>query len=275
MNDYDVAIIPREKFSAVEATLLSLLDQGTPPATVFVFDVGYPPDLRKRIDGYSARFPQLEWVTYDQFQLANACLNDLRQRARSEWVFVIENDCAISRGDLPAILKSAEATGFDVVQPRILEAGGALHYDPPHSYIDSADNVLVHRVVRTPRRGYPMVEGPRRIFHIEKHAFAIRRARLKALGDLEPFLVTRSHWDISFRLFAGDVPILMCPELEVVFTRALACSVDRDYFLWRWQREKVIFANKYLADKWNVRGYKSSLEWFDEMMAHGATDSEG
>jgi hypothetical protein len=45
--------------------------------------------------------------------------------------------------------------------------------------------------------------------------------------------------------------------------------LDNEYFSWRWQRDRVVYSNEYLRAKWQITGYKSSVEWFDEMMSAG------
>jgi hypothetical protein len=260
---YDVAIIPRETLSVVEAAIASLGTQRYEPQNIYVFDVGYTPAAKRTISNIVPS-SQLHWISYDNFELANKCLSDLQARASSDWILVLENDCRLVAGDLAKAIGFAEEHRFNVIQPKILETDGRRHYDPVQSYIVEVDGKLVHSVIRTPREGYPEVRGPRRVFHIEKHAFVIRRSSLVALGPLEPFLVTRSHWDVSFRLHRSNDAILMYPDLAVEFMRAGGKMSDEAYYNWRWQRPKVVESNEYIKKKWNIHAYKSSVEWFDE-----------
>jgi hypothetical protein len=263
MIRYDVAIIPRETLSVVEASIASLDSQRYGPQNVYVFDVGYTPAAKRAISN-AVPSSRLQWIAYDNFELANTCLSDLQAYASSDWILVLENDCRLVAGDLAEAIGFADEHRFNVIQPKILEPDGRCHYDPVQSYIVEVDGKLVHSVIRNPREGYPEVHGPRRIFHIEKHAFLIRRSSLVGLGPLEPFLVTRSHWDVSFRLYKSKDPILMYPDLAVEFMRIGGKMSDEAYYNWRWQRAKVIESNEYIKKKWNIHAYKSSVEWFDE-----------
>ena len=211
-------------------------------------------------------------LRYETFQLANKCLSDLREQSLRDWVLVIENDCQIVGGDIDKIIDFA-GDDFDVIQAQILESDGSIHYDPVQSYVVEIEDRLVHQVVRNPRPGYPGLTNPRRIFHIEKHAFFIRSSTLKELGELEPFLFSRSHWDLSFRLFKANSRILMHPDFKVKFSDYKGLDVDRDFFEWRWTRSKVKESNEYVRDKWRLANYKSSLEWFDEMVSKAQRQS--
>jgi hypothetical protein len=262
----DVAIIPREKFSAAGHCIRGLRRIRAQIAEVVFFDTGYPQPARNAVlealDGFDVRY-----VGYHGFRLANACLNDLRDNGRSPWILVIENDCELVGGDLVESLGRAQADGFGCIQPRILEADGVtLHYDPPQSYIDRVGESLVHRVIRNPRHGYPAVDGRRRIFHVEKHALLIRRDALSSLGEFETFLVTRSHWDLSFRLHEAGFNVLFDPSLQVRFIGGAIAPMDRDYFYWRWNVEKARRCNDYIQSKWRIANYHSSLEWLENML---------
>jgi GT2 family glycosyltransferase len=269
----DVAIIPREKFSRVGDCLSSLLPLREQLSEVFLFDVGYPQPLLERHRSVIDLL-RIEVLRYPEFRLANACLNDLAAHGSEPWFLLLENDCAISPSDLQAAIQRAEKDGFAVVQPRILEADGSVHYDPPLSFIERTDVGIVHRVVRNPRPGFPPVPSIRRTFHVEKHALLIRRNVLETLGDFEDFLVTRSHWDLSFRLHEQGHAVIADPSIEVRFLGGKLSQDDLPYFKWRWDREKAIRSNEYIRTKWKVLNYHSSVEWLDEMLASAQLDVE-
>lgn len=263
---FDVAVIPREKFSKTERCLQSLLPMQRHIDTLFFFDVGYPPSVRESIAPILNAMGAVT-IAYESFRLANACLNDLQHHGAAPWILVIENDCGLMAFDPEAAIRYADANGFAVIQPRIMEGDEAtIHYDPPQSYIHVTDDQMVHKVVRNPRQGFPQVHGQRRIFHVEKHAFLIRRDVLTRLGEFEDFLVTRSHWDLSFRLHASGDAILFDPALVVKFCGGAIEADDADYFFWRWDMDKARRSNAYLREKWHVVNYHSSLEWLEEML---------
>jgi hypothetical protein len=263
----DVAIIPREKFSKTGKCIRSLCRVKSDIGQLLLFDVGYPEailhEIKPLLSGFDSRT-----ISYESYRLANACLNDIRTAGSEPWILVIENDCELLGVNLSAAIQYADEMGFDVIQARIMEDDGiTVHYDPPHSYIDRSEGRLVHRVVRNPRAGYPVLDGRRRIFHVEKHAFLIRRDVLASLGDFEDFLVTRSHWDLSLRLHDAGHPVLMDSSFSVKFSGGVFQPDDREYFFWRWDLEKARFSNEYVQRKWNIANYRSSLEWLEEMLA--------
>jgi hypothetical protein len=265
-ESFDIAIIPREKFSRLSGCLSSLVPVRDSAARVILFDVGYPAsilhetaELRTALD--------VEVIRTKNFELANECLNYLCDIGTAPWILLIENDCELCGADIQSIITAADAEGFSVVQAEIFESDGvSVHYSPPSSYIAEIEGKIVHACIRTPRTGYPAIQQRRRVFHVEKHALLVKRDALASLGNFENFLVTRSHWDLSFRLFRAGFQIVLDPAFCVRFLSGALQPCDREYFYWRWNREKALRSNEYIQQKWKIENYHSSLAWLDEML---------
>ena len=268
-NSIAIALIPRDRFSTANLALQAICQTCPQDVHVYVIDCGYTETMLGKLNRILAESGlKSTIVPSGNYLLANESLNRLTAVVREEILCVVENDVIVRTGFLQSMYGTLSRHASEFVQPLVSE-GDKIHYDPPHTLLREEQDGLVSEVVRNPRQGYDRVHGERQIYHIEKHCFLVKTAALRSIGPFEDFLVTRSHHDLSIRAFKAGHKIAMCPGAVVDFItpKRPISAEDLEFFMWRWDLEKASVSNKYVQEKWNIKEYKPSIDFVEEMVS--------
>jgi glycosyltransferase involved in cell wall biosynthesis len=118
-----VAVIPRERFSQLPASLQWLFKTIDEDVPVIVVDGGAPDDIREQLYRLRAERP-FELVECEDFTLPNKARNIALDRVETKYVAFCDNDLGYWPGWLDALVENAEVNGSAAVAPLILIGPG-------------------------------------------------------------------------------------------------------------------------------------------------------
>ncbi len=165
----------------------SLIDGGTPPASILVIDNASSDDT----PAWLAQHGQLRQVRNRVNLGCGGAWTQGALLADADWVVLLNNDIVACPGAMDAMLDAAEAHGLQVVSPALFE--GALDYD----FADTAARFRAAMRGQV-RRGW---------FH--GVAFAVRREVFETIGfpDTDRQLGGREDVEFLVRCLRHDVPV--------------------------------------------------------------------
>ena len=256
-----VGLIARDKFSPAVRAVQSLVGQVTELDEIVVLDSGYPKTTLGAIQSYctEARI-SLRIQATGRFANTNRAWNRFVSAANAKYVFCLENDVVLSPGSLTACVASIKQGFCDVAVPIVYEGdSAAMHFDPPVSRIEELPDGVHSTLKRRCKPNADRIGKSRLVSHLERHCYGMRRECAETLGPLDEKMYCRTDIDLSLACFRRALRIAVIDEAVARFYRQPELSVDREFFDYRWNLERVAFANQRLITKWNLVSYKTTI----------------
>ena len=256
-----VALIPRDKFSVASDALRATYADLPADATAWIYDSDYPEGTISQLREV-AREAGRELVVRrtERFANTNRVWNQFTAECGADVLICIENDVIPQRGCLAELSRLVVSGYCDVAVPVVHEGTyGALHFDPVISRLTDTPEGVTSELLRRPKDGMASPGTLRVVDHLERHCFAMTARAAARLGNLDEQMYCRTDLDISLACHAARLTVAVTPEANVVFRRDPDLSVDRDFFDFRWNIERVAFANTRLINKWHLIGYKTTI----------------
>jgi hypothetical protein len=261
MGELAIAIIARDKFSRVKYSLESVVAQLPKNSKLFLFDSGYPSTLIDELKAIAGNV-RFEVIETEQFANTNLVWNQIVSIANAKILARLENDTEMSPGCIAESLNILNEAGRGIAVPVVLENKdgliGGLHFNPRRSEINSLPDGSIESILDRGRLGDEQMPTPRTIKHLERHCFFVTKSAVDMLGTLDERMYCRTDYDISIAAHVAGIPIII-PNTYVTFTQTPNMDLDRDFFDYRWNLDRVAFANARLIEKWNLKGFKTTI----------------
>jgi len=261
--DVTVAVIPRERFRPLPASLRSLFSTLSPDVPVIVVDGGADEKTRQEVLSLQ-NDRSFELVKSDKFLLPNMARNIALEKAKTKYLAFCDNDLSYSPEWLEALIANAEQNGAVAVAPITLigpskpqlihHAGGELRVTR-----DKEGKTRLKRHHRLGRLTLPDAEKSH-FQHItsehdyfEYHCVLVKVEAMRAVGGHDERLVTHEHLDSALRLKAAGGKITFEPKARVMYTAFVRFNdEDWPYFLHRWSQQRAELSNQVFAENWGV-----------------------
>lgn len=263
-----ILVVPRDRFSSVEASAASILEHTTVPFRLVFFDFGYDPRTLARLRTMCAAVPT-EFVHMGR-TIPMLALKDYVPRIQTKYTAWVDNDSYATPGWMEALLERA-AQGARVILPVTLEREG-LDIDPRkiplRNHISHAELRKV-TVDGTPyvfdykpfRRAAPeeLPAEAHTIDFFELHAFFIETEVLAEL-DL-PAMVVREHVDLGIQLHQKGIDIWCEPRAQVIFDNIHERPTwgDLRFFFFRWSERLINQSHELFLKRWGYRFYNEQF----------------
>lgn len=263
MRYLSIGIIARDKFSLAASAVKSLVGELPSNSIIYLFDAGYPKPILDEVADLAASFDlPLIIVKTARFANTNHVWNQFVSIADSEYLMQLENDVTIGHDCIQNSLACLKDGRCDVAVPIVYENTkteiGIPHFNPIKSDIrDLPDGGRVSILDRG-RADIPPPAVPRLVKHLERHCFFMTTTSARRLGSLDEQMYCRTDYDMSIQCHAADL-ILKISNGSVTFFQCPDMKFDRDFFGYRWNIERVAFANARLISKWRLQGFKTTI----------------
>lgn len=264
-----VALIGRDKFSTVVASLDALLADLPPNSDVKIFDPGYPPSILDKIRSLSRlSCHPISIFPTTRFANTNYVWNQFVSVANGKYLLNLENDVIVQNGCIGDCIDAIE-TGFcDIAVPKVFEEFQSnVHYNPTVSEIIDVEGGGILSKLDRGRDAVVPIAGGRKVKHLERHCFIMSKTTAKRLGTLDEQMYCRTDYDMSFACHRSGIVIGIPPIASVTLSSKLNSEIDREFYEFRWDANRVALANRRLIDKWKLVGFKTTIHHVDEARA--------
>jgi GT2 family glycosyltransferase len=251
-----IVYVPRERFSATQCSLESILTHTNYPHEFVCVDGGSPDPVRQYLEDI-AHQNNFTLVRSDSYLSPNEARNLALQYVKTRYVVFVDNDVLVSPGWLDALIRCAEETGAWMVGPlccegdpereRIHMFGGEISVEQPdgrrkyfekHHLKKKAINDVDEALVR------------RKTELIEFHTMLVRMKAFDVIGPLdEGLLSSAEHADLCLSVKNAGQYIYLEPEAKITYLIPEKIEeIDREFFKLRW------------SDAWNTATIERLME---------------
>jgi GT2 family glycosyltransferase len=264
-----IVIVPRDRFSSVEACTRSILEHTPEPVKLAFLDFGYSRrtvrDLRELCAGRPFEIvPCGRTIPMDAFR-------SYLGRIDTPYTCWVDNDTFVTPGWLTAMLDAATTRGMRAILPLTFEREGLdidarrleLRVHISHSElrkvaVGSEDYIFDYKPFRRAARD-EVPAGPWTVDFFELHTFFAETALLRQIDF--PSMVVREHIDIGIQLQRMGVPIWCVPQAEVIFDNIHTRPTIEDlrFFTFRWSDTLVDRSHRLFAERWGWRFYNEQF----------------
>lgn len=255
-----IVVTPRERFSAAERALQSIISNTSAPHHLVYVAGGAPAYVREYLTEACQR-RNYELILRSEYLAPNVARNIGLQRVKTEYVVFIENDVVVEPGWLEALVGCANETGADVVSPLCLIG------EPSEGMIHIANGTLQLREQDGKRwlselkrhsgvclRTRPLQLQRQPCDFSESHCMLVRREVFDRVGPLdENMLGTADEFDLALHLRdAGGISFFEPGSVVSYLETAEYTVSDLEFFALRWRDEWFEKSVSHLCRKWNL-----------------------
>lgn len=265
MRELSVAIIARDKFSRVVDSVRSLIGELPPLSLVYLFDAGYPKAILDEIQilANSHELPLLV-VGTEKYANTNLVWNQFVSISDSKYLMCLENDVIVNPECIRNTIAALSTGECDVAVPVVFENKVDMvnipHFNPQSSDIIHLNNGRIQSILDRGRADEAPMPVPRTVKHLERHCFALTMSAADRLGLLDTQMYCRTDYDMSIQCHVNGLVIRIPSAASVTFTQfPKHIETDREFFDFRWNIDRVAFANARLISKWNLEGFKTTI----------------
>lgn len=259
-----IVVVPRDRFSSVEACTRSILENTDVPFRLVFLDFGYGKKVVARLRELCKGVPT-EIVPVGR-TIPIIAFRDYLPRIETKYVAWVDNDTFVAPGWMTVLLDRA-AKGARVILPMTLEREG-LDTDPRGITLR---NHITHgelRKVAVDGREYVFDYKPFRraapedlpreahtVDFFELHTFFAETDVLRQL-DL-PAMVVREHIDLGIQLNRAGIPIWSEPAAVVHFDNIHERPTlgDLKFFFYRWDQKLIDSSHEQFEKRWGYKFY--------------------
>lgn len=263
-----IVVTPRDRFCFTQANLESILQNADIPYELIYVDGGSPDHIREYIKKASLQ-KKFQLIRIDHYLTPNQSRNLAWKQIKTPYAIFVENDVAIAKGALSAMLRCAEETGCDVVCPLTCQD------KPIHENIHYAggDLEIKERVQdgRTERYVYETMTHKQGSKHFditpplqrtqagytEVHCFLVRTDMLKMINGFdEGVMSTRDHVDFSLNVKKAGGKIYFEPRSVITFMGHFTAQKlepwEEGFYKLRWSDAWEYNSLRHISKKWNL-----------------------
>ena len=264
-----IVVVPRDRFSSVEACVRSIIENTGVPFRLVILDLGYSRATLARLRALGEGLP-LEVVPCGRTSPMDAFRRCLA-RIETRYTCWVDNDTFVTPGWMTALLHSAEVEGKRVLLPLTFEREGldidarrlSLRVHISHAElrkvtVAGTEYVFDYKPFRRAAKE-DMPSGPWIVDFFELHTFFAETAILRQL-DFPP-MVVREHVDIGIQLNRLGIPIWCEPRAEVIFDNIHTRPTieDLQFFFFRWSDRLVDRSHALFEQRWGWRFYNEQF----------------
>ncbi len=262
-----IVVVPRERFSATEQALESLLAHTNPGVEILYFDGGSPPLVCEYLRRQAAE-RGFRLIRSECFLTPNQARNLALAQVRSKYAVFIDNDAVVSPGWLPPLVACAEETGAWAVGPIYCQdeplattvhmAGGEARIE-----LRGGRRVLHESHARYGQSLATVRPHLRRqaVEQIEFHCALVRRDLAERIGPLdERLLSVCEHTDMCLLIRAAGGAVYLEPDSIVTYVGPPPFdSTDLPYYRLRWSHNWNVASINRFREKWDLPADDRSL----------------
>lgn len=263
-----VVFTPRDRFLFTQSSLEALFENADIPFELIYVDGGSGGHIRDYLKKASQE-KNFQLIRVEHYLSPNRSRNLALDKIKTPYAVFVENDVAISKGALSAMLRCAEETGCDVVCPltcqdkpiheNIHYAGGDLEIREREK--DGKKERYIYETM-THKQGskYFDIKPPLQRLeagYTEVHCFLVRTDMLnKIKGFDEGVMSTRDHVDFSLSVKKAGGKIYFEPKSIITFmghfTAPKLESWEEDFYKLRWSDEWEYNSLRHIGKKWGL-----------------------
>jgi glycosyltransferase involved in cell wall biosynthesis len=257
-NRVTVAIVPRERFSHVDKTIRSVLENTHIDYDLIYVDGKTPEQINDRILG-DLEQAQATIVRSDSYISPNVARNLAANASKTEYVVFLDNDTLVGPRWLDALVECADETGAaqvgplqfigDFRQQTIHIAGGLLHERNENGrHILYDEQKLFEAKLKSVKE--PLQRS--QCDYIEFHCMLLRRDFLESIGGLdEQLLSVHEHIDLGLELRRKNRSAYFEPKALATYIPPQEVPwFDLPYFEIRWCEEWTTPSVEHFRKKW-------------------------
>jgi hypothetical protein len=263
-----IVMTARDRFSLAVRALNEIARVTAKPYQLIYIDGGSPKvvadEIRATCEQHGFRY-----MRYDTFLSPCQARNIGHRQSTTPYVVYCENDVMVTEGWLENVVKCAEETGAEVVQPLICQ-GAPLHteiHQAGGNFTDDMDAFfngpedkrrLSDSHLSNQGEQVADVELHRTETQVtEVHCFLVRRDAFEWLGDFDENMpCSKDHIDFSVNVWSKGGRIMMEPTSIVTFcvpSRVHPVEpVDRAFYLLRWSPKWQRRSLTHFQKKWKL-----------------------
>ncbi|MFC7292772.1 glycosyltransferase family 2 protein [Hirschia litorea] len=264
-----IVMMQRDRLSLSSQCLDSLYETADVPFRLIYVTGGAPKKFREWLDGQAMR-RGFEHVAHDRFLSPNEARNLGVKMSRTPYVFLAENDVMYKKGWLSELVKCAEETGADVVNPLTCQ-GFPLHeeihffdgsfYDPetffktPMGQRDFQEHIGL--------QGKKVTEVADQLVRkqtgfLEFHGVLVRKSIMEKVGPLDTEVISiKEYLDFCLMVLNAGGKIWSEPKSVVTFIyphgQYPVRLIDWPYFMLRWSKNWEERSIRRIQEKWGLR----------------------
>lgn len=257
-----VVVVPRDRFSAAQKSLESILADTTTPFELVYVDAGSPRGLRSWLTEQS-EVHGFELISRDEFLSPNAARNLGLSAVKTEFSVFVDNDVSVKSGWLEKLIACADETGAAAVGPLTCEYDfETVHFAGGEVEIleEAEDEEIVRRVrdkMYMPQRKVENVKEElvrKQVELCEFHTVMVRTEVMREIGGLdEEMLSTREHLDFSLSLAQAGGTVWFEPESVVLYMPPPPLKLsDMHYYMLRWSNDWERRSLSHFRAKWDL-----------------------
>ena len=198
-------------------------------AELILIDNGNPPEVVTALARRAEEEPRFKLVSgHGNVGFARGC-NLGAERARGRYLLLLNPDCRLGSGAIPALLAEAAALGEDwMLGCRVLDPDGSDQRGSrralltPHTALvetfrlDRLAPRLFHRH-RLNQHDRPLPEATARVAAVSGACMMLPAATFRAVGGMdEGYFLHVDDLDLCLRLYRAAIPVYFAPHVEVV-----------------------------------------------------------
>lgn len=264
-----IVVVPRDRFSSVEACTRSILENTSETVKLVFLDFGYS---RRTVESLQALCAgrSFELVRCGRTIPMDA-FRDYLTRIDTRYTCWVDNDTFVTPGWLTAMLTAATTRGMRAILPLTFEREGLdidarrlelrvhiSHSELRKTTVDGHEYIFDYKPFRRAARD-EIPAGPWTVDFFELHTFFAETALLRQLDF--PAMVVREHIDIGIQLQRLGVPIWCVPQAEVIFDNIHTRPTIEDlrFFRFRWSDQLVDRSHQLFAERWGWHFYNEQF----------------
>lgn len=263
-----VVVTPRDRFCFSKENLETIYQNADIPFELIYVDGGSPDHIREYL-AKASQDRKFHLIRVDHYLSPNRSRNLACPHIKTPYAIFVENDVAIAKGSMSAMLRCAEETGCDVVCPLTCQdkpihesihyAGGDLEIRERER--DGKKERYVYETM-THKQGTkyfeinpPLKRSP--AGYTEVHCFLVRADMLaKINGFDEGVMSTRDHVDFSLNVRKAGGKIYFEPQSIITFMGHFTAPKlepwEEDFYKIRWSDAWEYNSLRHISKKWNL-----------------------
>jgi GT2 family glycosyltransferase len=257
--DVTLVVVPRERFSAAQASLESIYTHTQYPFKLVYVDGGSPRPLRRYLQ-QQAKEKGFELIRSKKYLSPNQARNLGVGQVDTKYVVFIDNDVLVTPGWLEKLVQCAEDTDAWIVGPLCCEGEA---FDRVHILGGSCEFKQVHGkqwlIERRPFMKLPLHKVKHQLKKeavglIEFHCVLTRTETFKTFGPLDEALMSMAEeTDFSLTVLKGGKQIYVEPESVVSYLPPFKLAwADLPYFFLRWSDTWCESSVACMQTKWQL-----------------------
>lgn len=272
MSTVTIGFIPREQFSLAAESLQRIFNYTCIRFNLIVVDCNTPKVYWQQIEQVLQGRSNVEVIHTDHYLTPNQAKNLVIQKAKDDFLCLIENDVFVEEGWLSQLIAACEEQAADVAIPRIIEGPvGAtqVHWDPNlgevHS-VQTTDGVKYEILPPTGEQQLDKGSHCRRIeLSGEAHCQLYRRSVFDSVAPFDEEVIYLDWIDSSLALYNAKIPVVFEPKSVVHFWHPFPPDFDDlDYFFRRWDLQQAAKELDQIQKKWNLAQMTADLFFVEE-----------